>query len=604
MKKPRFASHLVWMTCVFVLLLVLLPVACFREEAKEKVKFDSKLDIPKEEGPSFYVDITAETGVDHTYHNGEEAGHRAILESLGGGVALFDFDGDGLLDIYLPGGGHFKDKEILGYPGKLYRNLGNWKFKDVTDETGLSGPLFYTHGALAFDYDNDGWLDLLVSGWGGVVLYHNVANSKGGRTFVDVTEEAGLKKGWNWATSAAAADLDGDGYPEIYVCQYGDWSFKNHPLDCKYNLKDVDICPPKKFKCLQHRLFRNNRNGTFTDVTDEPIVLQNGKQVGLRRGSQGGKGLAVIMLDVNGDGKPDIYVANDTDDKIFYLNKSTPGHLLLADQGQAAGVTGDVNGSPNGSMGLDAADDTHRGKPSLWVTNYENELNALFRNYSEGGEVNFQHETQKSGIAVMGNAYVGWGTRFVDLDLDGWEDIMVSNGHVILHPPTRSPRKQLPVLLHNQKEGKYLIYKPQGESYFTQPHNARGVALGDLNNVGRQDLVISHVNEPVAVLRHVLDNSNHFLGVDLRGKGNRDVVGATLVLQRAGGQQTMFTRGGGSYASTSDRRLVFGMGSDTEAVSIEVHWPWGSVQTWKNLKADCRWILKEQQPEAEQAQKP
>ena len=226
-------------------------------------------------------------GIDFAYRNGEEVQppHLAILESLGGGVALIDYDGDGLLDIFLPGGGHFDGpdkRQINGHPGRLYRNLGGFKFRDVTADAGLATlaggqPWFYTHAAAVADYDRDGWPDLLVTGWGRVALFHNEPDGKGGRRFVDVSARAGLDQGITWATSAAAADLDGDGYPDLYVCQYVDWSFANHP-NCDYDGKTPDVCPPKKFQGLPHKVYRNRQDGTFADVSDE---------AGLHKGCRG-----------------------------------------------------------------------------------------------------------------------------------------------------------------------------------------------------------------------------------------------------------------------------------------------------------------------------
>jgi enediyne biosynthesis protein E4 len=560
-------------------------------------KTPSKPPDPIVEGPPFFEEVTRPSGIDMTYHNGEEAGRMAILESVGGGIALFDYDGDGLLDVYIPGGGLFKDKEILGLPGKLYRNLGDWKFQDVTKEAGLNLPLFYSHGAAVADFDNDGWPDLLISGWNGVALFHNEPDGKGGRRFVDVTRKAGLTDGWHWATSAAWADLDGDGFPDLYVCQYGNWSFANHPTDCTYDGKTRDICPPRRFQASPHRLFRNNGNGTFTEATRTCCIDKNGKTVGLRND---GKGLAVLMVDVNADGKPDVYVANDTDDKFLYMNRSKAGKLILEEKGLAMGVACDERGTPNGSMGLDASDYNHTGRPSLWVTNYENELHALYRNDCKGENEDFHYITQKAGLAVLGNTNVGWGTRFLDVDLDGWEDLMIAHGHVILHPPSKSPRRQMPVLMRNTG-GKFVVATQQGGSYFQKPHNARGVAMGDLNNRGRTDLVISHLNEPVEVLKNVAETNNHWLGLDLAGEKNRDVVGARIEVEIEGAKLTHFARGGGSYASTSDRRHLIGLGTAAEVKRVTVHWPWSDKpQVWEGLKPDRYWRLKEGDAKAEE----
>src|SRR5713101_7225954 len=253
-----------------------------------------------------FTDRTADTGINFSYHNGQEAGNLAILESLGGGVALIDFDGDGLLDIFVTGGGYYDGpdkKQIKGHPCKLYKNLGNWQFKDVTAEVGLDIDWFYTHGCAVADYDNDGWPDLLVTGWGRVALFHNEPDGKGGRRFVDVTKKAGLNDNL-WSTSAAFADLVGDGFPDLYICHYVDWSFKKHP-PCSYKPdKTPDVCPPKTFDALPHVLYHNNGNGTFTDVSKESGILEP-------HALKEGKALGIVIADFNGDGLPDIYVADD-----------------------------------------------------------------------------------------------------------------------------------------------------------------------------------------------------------------------------------------------------------------------------------------------------
>lgn len=277
-------------------------------------------------GPPLFEDITTRSGISFTYRNGEDtANHHSILESLGGGVGLIDYDADGYLDVFLPGGGGFAGtdkKTIVGYPCKLYRNLGDSKFKDVTATVGLEKDAngkkwFYSHGVAVADYDRDGWPDLLVTGWSSVALFRNVpvnANDLSkGRRFEDVTAKAGLDKGVTWATSAAFADLDSDGYSDLYLCQYVDWSWEKNPL-CHYDGKTQDVCPPKKFNGLTHKLYLNTGKGTFIDV---------GTDAGLRLGGPAeSKGLGVVIVDVDADGKPDVYVANDTVDNFFYLNKS------------------------------------------------------------------------------------------------------------------------------------------------------------------------------------------------------------------------------------------------------------------------------------------
>jgi hypothetical protein len=585
----------------------------------------------------FYEDVTPQSGIRFTYHNGDEADHYAILESLGGGVALLDYDGDGLLDIFLTGGGHFdmtaaeyeaalkKDAhtqpKILAYSCKLYRNLGGFHFQDVTREVGLDKIDFYTHGAAVADYDRDGWPDLLVTGYGRVALFKNVADANGRRRFQEVTQEVGLagpKAGalsqHFWATSAGWADLDGDGYPDLYLCQYVNWSWDNNP-PCEGYTAAIprDVCPPRQFDARPHALYRNNAGRSFTDVSKEAGLrtvrkpadydslthLDSEARERLRQGDREGdfgKGLGVVLVDLDGDGRPEIYVANDTTDKFLYRNRSRPGKVRLEEVAVPVGVATDDRGLPNGSMGVDAGDYDGSGRPSLLVTNYENELHGLYRNLSAKGRLAFEYSSQHAGIANLGRHYVGFGTGFLDLDNDGWLDVVIANGHVIRHP-TVSPVRQRPLLLHNEggQRGTKMVrltnVTAKGGSYFQTDHQGRGVAIGDLDNDGRPDLVISHLNEPVAVLRNVAGTGHHWLGVELAGKDHADVVGARLTLEGAGRTLTRFARGGGSYLSSADRRHVFGLGNADQVGRLTVVWPDGTAQHWNGLAVDRYWRL-------------
>jgi hypothetical protein len=538
-----------------------------------------------------FQDMTPGSGLDFSYRNGQEAGHYAILESLGGGVALLDFDGDGLLDIFVPGGGYFAGpdkKEIKGHPCKLFKNLGNWKFKDVTAEVGLDklaggNAWFYTHGAAVADYDRDGWPDLLVTGYGRLALFHNEPDGHGGRRFRDATEEAGLLRDRFWSTSAAWGDLDGDGYPDLYVCQYVDWSFANNP-PCNGYTTDIkrDVCPPGQFSAAPHALYHNvaGPNGRrFDDVSRDA-----GLRVPPRDDKDYGKGLGVLFVDVNGDRRPDIYVANDTSGNFLYLNTSTAGKLSFQEKGFSLGVARDGGGTPTGSMGVDAADYNGVGLPSLWVTNYEGELHSLYRNRPAGERLFFQYSTKTAGVAAIGQNFVGFGTAFFDFDNDGWEDLVISNGHVIRHP-YRCGVRQKPVLFRSAGDGTFADITPQGGPYFRTEHPGRGLAVADLDNDGRLDLVISNVNEPVVLLRNVSTNGAHWLGVELAGQDHRDIVGARLTLEAGGRKLTRFAKAGGSYLSSADRRHVFGLGATVTVTRLTVEWPSGEpkVQQFEGL---------------------
>jgi hypothetical protein len=603
-------------------------------------------------GPAMLEDVTEKSGVNFTYRNGEPAKHLAILESLGGGGALIDFDGDGLLDLFVAGGGYFsitaeeykqrrseyeskkeallKEKKfdeaaklrpvdppkIHGYPGKLYRNKGNFQFEDVTAQVGLDKqPDLYSHGAAVCDFDCDGWPDLLVTGYGRVVLYHNEPDGNGGRKFVDVTEKVGLlgpdpkklseesgQPGEHfWSTSAAWGDLDGDGYPDLYLCQYVNWSFaKFHPQCPGYSNKiDHDVCAPKEFQSRGHALWRNNGGKTFTNVTKEaglrvtaPMIETFATDGAKEEDAKYlGKGLGVLFVDVNGDGKPDIYVCNDTTDNFLYLNQSTPGHLKFEDKGLSLGVARDIHGTENGSMGVDAADVDGLGRPSIFVTNYEGEYHAFYRNVLLHGLLSFSYDTPRAGLSVIEPNFVGFGTKFVDIDNDGWEDIVISNGHVVYYPP-RNNLKQRPILFMNMEfktksgsERRFADGSSRGGSYFNESHRGRGLIAGDLDNDGRVDLVFVAQNEPVRIIRNVAAPENNWLGVELHS-GKRDVVGAKLTLEVGDRKLVRFVKGGGSYLSSNDMRVVFGFGDAKKPGKLTVEWPSGEprVQEWADLE--------------------
>jgi hypothetical protein len=569
-----------------LLSLLLSGIAC-QSHADKSLPRETSHEAP--DGPPLFEDVTPSSGVDFTFRNGEDtADHLSILETLGGGVALIDYDGDSLLDIFFPGGGVFggaDKKTIAGLPCKLYKNLGGNKFRDVTAEVGLDklaggAPWFYSHGVAVADYDRDGWPDLLMTGWGRLALFHNVPVSANdpakGRRFEEVTAAAGLGKDITWATSAAFGDLDGDGWPDLYVCQYVNWSLDNNP-PCG-DLKNRDVCSPKHFDGLPHKVYRNTGKGRFVDVSASAGLVAAGRDTS--------KGLGVLLVDLDGDGKPDIYVANDTVGKFLYMNHSTPGQICLKEVGLASGAALDEHGNPNGSMGLDAGDFDGSGKPSLWVTNYEHELHGLYRNEITRDQVAFHFHTPLSGLASMGQRYVAWGTSFLDVDLDGWEDLFITNGHVMRFDHGDGTLRKQPPLLFANLGGKFTDISRRLGSYGQGFYKGRGVAFGDLDNDGRPDLVISHQNELAAILRGIGGAGRHWLGVQLVGKDHADVVGTKVELQVGERTLTRFAKGGGSYLSSADRRILFGLGGETKPGRLTITWPNGAKQNVEGLAVD------------------
>jgi len=539
---------------------------------------------PPYTGRPWFRDVTEATGLRATCRNGEEADQFTLLESLGAGVAVFDYDGDGRLDVFVVGGGYFdgpSKTDPKGHPCKLYRNLGGLKFEDVTEKAGLAIPWWYAHGVAVADYDRDGFPDFVVTGFGKVELFHNEPDGRGGRRFVAVGEKLGLRD-TSWATSAGWADIDGDGFPDLYVCHYCDWSFANNPT-CKAQTARVarDVCPPQKFKPLVHSLFKNEKGTGFRDVAADHGFKPDGC------------GLGVVLADLNGDGRPDIYVGNDATNNFLYWNRAG----RLQEKGLTAGCAVDDSGHYNGSMGVDAGDYDGTGRAAIWVTNFQGELHALYHNL---GDELFDHRSRAAGIGAAGMARVGFGTAFTDSDGDGWEDLVVLNGHVLRHP-TSGTQKQLPILFHNTARPGGRLFADatdRGGSYFRTPAVARGLAVGDLDNDGRPDLVVTHANGPAAVLRNEGVGGHPWLGVKLAGKGHRDIVGSTVTLDGETRTLTLFVKGGGSYLSANDPRLLFGLGTAGKVKRVTVKWSWGGTQTWDALEPGAYWELTEGQPAA------
>lgn len=503
------------------------------------------------------VDITSKTGVDAVYRNGEEANHRSIVESLGGGIAIIDFDCDGRLDLYFPQGGSFGDSlQPTGEPGSLFRQIDFPSFRRCSRAAVPSSSNQYSHGAAAADYDQDGFVDLLVTGYGSVGLFRNLGDG----TFEESTVQAGLIDS-QWSSSAAWGDVNGDGNLDLYLTHYVDWSPENHPRCGGPSRADADVCPPRRFRGINDTLYVARGDGTFHD---------NSRASGLK---QAGKGLGVLMADLDADGDLDIYVANDTVENVLYLNDAG-GHFT--ELGMLSGVAVDHDGNATGSMGIALLDADGNGELDLWVTNYEAELFALYVNRKNG---QFVHESVEWGLNRLGTLFVGFGTVSADFDLDTDEDLAVANGHVILHP-TNAPLAQTPIILENEEQ-RLLPVLSGDKPILVMPRRGRGLAVGDLNSDGLPDLVFSNINEPASVVQNTTETNGRSVSIRLIGtKSSRVPIGCIVRLRTHEGERVRQLTGGGSYLSTSDERLHFGLNTvaDSAAFEVKIEWPSGHIQ--------------------------
>jgi len=508
--------------------------------------------------PIRFRDRTVESGMHFTYRNDEAHSEFAILESLGGGAAIVDYDQDGRLDVCLAGGGAFEGHTTTGNPLGLFRNVTNWQFIDSTSVATIRDSSLYNHGVAAADFDNDGFDDLLVTGYGGLILYRN----QGDGTF-ERLKETGLDDRM-WSSSAAWGDLNNDGALDLYVAHYVNWSFENNP-PCEGLSGDArDVCPPRRFEPLPHVIYFGNGDGTFHDATADCGIQPSGK------------GLGVVAADLDLDGDLDLYVANDTVPNLLFRND---GYGKFFDISQISGTAFSDQGTPDGSMGVDVGDYNSDGLPDLWVTNYERENNALYRNL---GNDLFRHASQPTGISALGAKWVGWGTRFTDADLDGDEDLIVANGHVIRFPHD-TPRKQLPLMLEN-RDARFVNVAAATGDYMQVPHCSRGLATGDLDNDGDEDVVISHVNDPAALLANESDVKANWLMVRIIGRrSSRSAIGSVAVARIGEKRMMRQIRGGSSFASTSDSKLHFGCSSTTKIDELTVTWGSGSKVVLRDL---------------------
>jgi hypothetical protein len=517
------------------------------------------------------VDVTARTGIRFTHTSAPEK--KYIVESMSGGVLLLDFDRDGWLDIYLTNAPTV-EMALKGQKARsaLYRNARDGTFTDVTDKAGIAYPGFAMGGAVG-DYNNDGWPDIYVTCLGGNVLYRN----NGDNTFTDVTRAAGASDG-RWSAGAAFGDYDGDGLLDLLVANYVDFKLDDLPAfgsspTCKFRGIDVQ-CGPRGLKGAGDSLFHNNGDGTFTDVSKQSGTNDAG----------GYYGLGVVWSDFNNRGRLDAYVANDSTPNFLYRNE---GQNRFAEIGLESGTAVSGDGSEQGSMGIAVGDYLHTGRFSVFVTNFADEYNTLYRN---DGNFDFADVSAAAGVAQASRPYVGWGTGFFDLDNDTWLDLLVVNGHVYPQIDTlpSGARYRQPKLLHiNRGDGTFCDAGRQAGAALQELRTSRGAAFGDLDNDGHIDVVVNDLDGPPSVLRNEGGDGNHWLTLELAAtKGNRLAIGARVRVVAGGVVQTDEVRSGGSYLSQNDLRLHFGLGKHARADLVEIRWPSGRTEQLKDLAAD------------------
>ena len=518
-----------------------------------------------------FSECAEDLGVIHSYRNDAEQGFFTILESLGGGIGLLDIDSDGRQDLFAPGGGRFNScKQPSGRASVLFRQhpagAGKRSFVDVSDAANVSESPHFSHGGIVSDYNNDGFDDILLTGYGGLQLFLNLGDG----VFEPLSSEAGLTDD-RWSSSAAWADFNGDGANDIYVVHYVDWSPAHDPQCFLGDNVTREVCPPRSFSGLPDSLYLSDGSGGFVDASSWLSEVP------------ASKGLGVAAADIDLDGDTDVYVTNDTKMNFLLINEARQG---FTESGVVSSTGYGDTGSEDGSMGVDIGDYNGDGLPDIWVTNYENETFALYR--SIDGSV-FQHVSRSTGISAIAGLSVGWGTMFGDLDLDGDEDIFVANGHVIRHP-TNSPLNQRPLLLLNEDQKRFRDVAADAGPYLDSEHMSRGVAMGDFDDDGDQDFFVSNVNQPLAILRNESARLGSWIELELIGvQSPRWSEGAWVEFVMDDGRKILRLRKGGtSYASTSDRRIHAGLGQCDRIAKIIIHWPSGVVQTLEHVATNQR----------------
>ncbi len=512
-----------------------------------------------------FVNISHDAGLTDVFPNGGTVTKQYIIETTGSGIAMVDYDNDGLLDIFVLSGD--------GGTNRMYHNEGHDRFRDVTDALGLrsSG---WAQGVCAGDYENDGYTDLFVTFWGQNHLYRNM----GGKRFEDVTVPAHLTQDrTRYNTGCAFVDIDNDGYLDLFVANYLKFDPATTPKPganpyCFYRAIAVN-CGPRGLPFDRNILYRNNRNGTFTDISESSGIAA----------PFGHYSLSVLTGDFNQDGLADIYVASDQTPSLLYMNQ---GNGKFEEEAVIRGVAFDQNGKAMSGMGLDAASYDDRPVLNIFRTNFSDEYETLYRNNGDG---NFDEVTLDAGLG-RNTRYVGWGTGFFDFDNSGWKDLLLVNGHVFpeidqLHIDIHY--KDRAILYRNLHNGKFEDISSQAGPAFAELHSSRGAAFGDIDNDGSIEVAVNNQGETPSLLKRTDAVTGHWILLKLQGtKSNRSGIGARVTLTSGSHVQYGEVRSGGSYLSQNDLRLHFGLGSATSADKIEVIWPSGIRQELRTQPAD------------------
>jgi enediyne biosynthesis protein E4 len=522
--------------------------------------------------PGHFIDATNALGI-HFRQQASPTSKYYLPETMGSGVALFDYDNDGRLDIFLANGAPISDPTPRGtiprktgpkYWNRLYHQKPDGTFEDVTEKAGLTG-YGYSTGVAVGDYDNDGFEDIYVAGYGRGTLYHN----NGDGTFTDVTDAAGVA-GSGWMTSAAWVDYDNDGRLDLVVARYMQWDFDD--IFCADSNGLRSYCHPDQFKPESVLLFHNDGGGKFTEVSHRAGI------------DKPGKGLGIAIADYDRDGRMDILIANDAIQQYLFHNR---GDGTFEEVGLPSGAGLDASGSTFSGMGVDFSDYNNDGWPDIFVTDLAHQRYALFTNLKDG---TFDYSTSTLGLAPITLMHSGWGVRFLDYDNDGWKDLLIAQSHVMDTIEKSDPAlhyREPPSLLRNEQGKKFVDVSAASGSVFHEQWAARGLAIGDIDNDGRLDAVITTNDGPAWVLLNKTETANHWITLKLVGvKSNRDAIGAEVRVVTAAGEQFATVTTAGSYESSSDKRVHFGLGSADSIRAIEIRWPSGIRQVLTNQRAD------------------